>query len=392
MLEEDREKTSKIRKTMEKEGLDVLVLHLTEDIVYGSGYWPFQGSSYLMLFLDAEPALVCHAHEEPYPETGWVKDVKYFPGETPESFPSEEAVRKKLIETAEERKVAKGTMGFEGSMEFVSTSFLRHKVQVSGIPSQKFLETTFPDFTLRDASAMIYKLRSVKTQKEIEQMKLVNRIADSGMETFRSELSAGKTEFELAAEVERAVTLNGFRNKKTDRVVAFAFVMSGPRSVEAYKYYDVHTTKKIRRGEPVLLELNVCVDGYWADLSHTYGIGLSKNHRKLIEDVRQANDVGVKAAGAGARAAEVNNIAYDHLKAAGYQKYFRHRLGHGIGCIVHELPALHVASDDMLETGMVFSIEPGIYVPGFGGIRMEDNVLATESGGFRLSHYSKELT
>ena len=180
-------------------------------------------------------------------------------------------------------------------------------------------------------------------------------------------------------------------NSRAERVVACAFVASGRSTAQAYKYVVGNTRRKMRRGDLVMLELDVVVDGYSSDTTRTFVVGKpNKRQSQLLEAVLDAESSAVAAIKPGVRAAAIAQVSIDVIKKHGLSDYLVHRLGHGIGVAVHEpIPALHVESKDVLEPGMVHSVEPGIYGDKIGGIRIEDDILDTATGSRYLSEFPR---
>ncbi|HID91139.1 TPA: M24 family metallopeptidase, partial [Candidatus Bathyarchaeota archaeon] len=230
------------------------------------------------------------------------------------------------------------------------------------------------------------------TEVEIGKVRLANDVAIRALERAREAIKEGVRESEIAAEAEKAVYVAGTGyGKRAKRERGFAFVMSGPNSSKAWYPFNISTGRRVRRGDIVLLELNVCVDGYWSDLTRTWVLGRpdgkqSAIHAALIE----AQDAAVDAARDGALASEVDRVARDVIEREGYGRYFPHRLGHGIGLRAHEPPDLHPASKDVLRERMTHTVEPGVYTAGYG-IRVEDDVLVTKGGALIISRYDRSL-
>ena len=172
-------------------------------------------------------------------------------------------------------------------------------------------------------------------------------------------------------------------------VVACAFVASGPATAEAYKYVIGNGRRLMRRGDLVMLELDVVADGYSSDTTRTFVVGKpSKKQKELLNAVLDAETSAISAIEPEVSAAEIARISIETIGRHGLSAYLVHRLGHGIGVGVHEpIPALHIESKDILMPGMVHSVEPGIYSPKFGGIRIEDDILDTDRGAVYLSNF-----
>ena len=165
--------------------------------------------------------------------------------------------------------------------------------------------------------------------------------------------------------------------------------MSGRNSADAYKTYNVSTENKLKMGDLVLVELNVNVEGYWSDTTRVYVLGTpTEKQKEFFDVVIEAQQTAIDRIEDGVPASEVNEAAFDIVKKHGLTQYVRHRLGHGTGCGLHEpIPAIHHASKHILRANMVHSVEPGLYDPDVGGVRIEDMVLDTKHGAERLNKY-----
>lgn len=384
----DDEKRTKLREMMQGDGLDALLFRLPEDIVYASGYWPFFGASYLYYPVDGETSILAHEGEEEYARKSWVKDVEPYHWETLSSVGSYLDAALPFL-----RQRLKGGMkvGVEISDEYLVSTYNRREAWAVGVPTINYLRERFDGVQFVDVVPQLQRLQGIKTQKEIQILRVVNQLADIGMEAFHEAIKAGRTEAQVAGEVEAAVTGEGTGHGGAQRVIVMAFVMSGVNTAEAYRMFNVHTSKKLRRGDPVLIELNVCADGYWSDVTRVYFVGRPSSTEKAVFDaVLESEQAAIDASKEGARASEVNDVAFGVLRRSGYGSYIKHRVGHGIGCHLHEgIPALHPVSRDVLQAGMVHSVEPGVYIPGKLGVRIEDMVLDKKNGPELLTSYSR---
>ena len=390
LAREDKDKTSRLRKRMESEGLEAAIFRLPENVVYVSGYWPFYGLCYVFFPLDGEPSIITIADEEPHVKKGWIKDLHLLGVESVDKFADSVNDAFKVIgRLAEEKNLTHKAIGYEGSMELFSTNYQRRELWSVGVPFYEGLRRTLPEAQIRDIAGLLYDLRSIKTPNELSVLKIVNKIADMGLEAFHNAIQEGRREIDVQAIVEHEVVSKGVGYAGVERVLAIAFVMSGKNSAEAYKMYNMSTEKKLKRGDLVLIELNVNAEGYWSDTTRTYVLGVpSEEQKRLLDAVIEAQRVAVEKIKDGVSAAEVNDTAVEVVRRHGLEKYLKHRLGHGIGCSMHEpIPALHHASTHILRANMVHSVEPGLYDPDLGGVRMEDMVLDTEHGAERLNKY-----
>lgn len=240
------------------------------------------------------------------------------------------------------------------------------------------------DVELSAEPDLVRKIRMIKDDDEIKLMKRAGALADAGMEAIRDCLREGIGENEVAAEAAYAMRKHGAD------ALAFPFiVVSGPRS--AYPHGGV-TERKIKSGEFVTVDMGASYKEYKTDITRTFIVGTPSEKQKTIyETVLEANLTALDKIREGVSCADVHNTAMGVIEKAGYGDYFIHGLGHGVGLEVHEGPSLGKTSKDVLAAGNVVTDEPGIYIHGFGGVRIEDTVLVTKSDPERLTKTPKEL-
>ena len=316
LMKEDREKTARLRKVMENEGLDVLILRLAEDVVYVSGYWPLYGLSCVFFPLDDEPSIITITDEELHAKRSWIKDVHLVNVESLDRLgdPVKDAFN--IIRgLAEDKKLANKVIGYEGSMELLSTNYQRRELWSVGLPFYQALRDAFPRAETRDISPLMFDMRSIKTPNEIDMMKIVNRIADIGLEAFHKAIRDGMREVDVQAIVEHELITKGVGYCGVERLVPLAFVMSGRNSADAYKTYNVSTENKLKMGDLVLVELNVNVEGYWSDTTRVYVLGTpTEKQKKLFDVVIEAQQAAIDRIEDSVPASEVNEAAFDIVK------------------------------------------------------------------------------
>jgi len=246
------------------------------------------------------------------------------------------------------------------------------------------LQERFENMELKASSDLVWNMRRVKDSTEQKLMRRAGELADIGMEAIRNRLEDGMREHDVAAEASYAMMRSGAEG------IAFSFIVaSGPRS--AYPHAGV-TEKRIRKGDFVTVDLGATYKEYRSDLTRTFIIGEpSEKQAEMYEAVLRANEEALPEIRDGAKGSEVDKVARNIIEEAGYGEYFVHSLGHGVGLEVHEPPSLSKTSEDVLKGGNVVTDEPGIYIPGFGGVRIEDTVLTTASGPARLTRFDKSL-
>ncbi len=383
-------KLGRVREAMRQERLEALILRIPENVTYLSSAWCGRGLSYLVFPLEKDPILI-HPGGETLPPT-WVQDVRFYKPENYEHLGSAlemgtDCVRKALSDLG----INSGTVGVEQGWELVLGTPLRYEMNVLGEKTLATLKQKLAGHNFKDASPLLVKCRSIKTEEEVKALRKANRVARIGLETFRTNLKPKLTEVELSSRIEYDIITEGVLKHSAHRVVACAYVASGPLTAEAYKYVIGNTKRKMRRGDLVMLELDVVVDGYCSDTTRTFTVGKpSKQQRMLLEAVLDSERTSIEAIEPEVSAAEIARTSIEVIQRHGLSAYLVHRLGHGIGVSVHEpIPALHIESKDILQPGMVHSVEPGIYGHKIGGIRIEDDILDTVKGAEYLSNFPR---
>jgi Xaa-Pro aminopeptidase len=215
---------------------------------------------------------------------------------------------------------------------------------------------------------IVWELRKVKDEEELELMRKAGKLTSEGMKVAYEVIKPGIKEYEAAAEIEHAMRKGGSWGTAFETILA-----SGVRS--AFPHGGC-TDKEIREGDLVVVDVGAAYKYYRSDMTRTIVAGKPSNKQiKLYEVVKEAQEKAFQVVKPGAKAKEIDNTARKIIKEAGYGEYFVHGLGHGVGLEVHEPPTLNLESKDKLTTGNVVTIEPGIYIIGFGGVRIEDTVL-----------------
>jgi Xaa-Pro aminopeptidase len=226
-------------------------------------------------------------------------------------------------------------------------------------------------------------LRVVKSPDEIEHLRAAGAAVDRVVDRLAAMRFTGRCEQELATAVARMTVDEG------SDAATFQIVASGPNSASPHHESG---PRPIEQGDSVVVDFGGKVGGYCSDTTRTFHVGEpSAEYREVYSVVRAAQQAGVEAARPGVPAEDVDAAARKVIADAGYGAYFIHRLGHGIGLDVHEDPYLVAGNASPLEPGMTFSVEPGIYLPGRFGIRIEDIVACTPDGAERLNRSDHEL-
>ncbi len=247
----------------------------------------------------------------------------------------------------------------------------------------KFISEQFVG-SVRVLEHIVEELRQVKEAHELERIEAAARLTDRAFDHILGMVAPGLTEREVALELEFFMRRNG-----SDDIAFEPIVASGPNSARPHAGVS---DRVIGSGEFLKLDFGARSRGYCSDMTRTVVVGSALDrHREIYEAVRAANEVGVAAVRAGVPGKDVDTAARESLTAAGFGEYFTHGLGHGVGLDIHEIPTLGQRSHDSLRTGAVVTIEPGVYIPGFGGVRIEDLVAVEERGCRVLSSSPRDL-
>ncbi len=378
----DLERVARLRKIMAEEKIDVLLLRLPENVLYATGYWPVIGASLAVFPANGDATLIMPFSELDYAAAGWVADQRTFRFINMQALANPTAQTQALLrDLAAEKGFANAVIGYEGNFELVAGNNVAAEARVVTVATIHAFQAALPKAKFMDATNAIKKSRLVKSKMEIEQIRITNEVASMGYAAAREMIAAGVREAEIAGAVEGRIYGRGVGYKNVTRARGYCFVMSGVNSVNSWRPFCVSTDKRLAWGEPVLVELDAMTNGYFNDLTRTFFVGApNAQAKKVFDAVQEAVNTVIAASKPGVRCADLDAIARKVIARAGFGEYFNHQLGHGVGLQFHEPPTLHPASNDVLEEGMVFAIEPAIYIPGFGGVRLEENLAVTKTG------------
>ena len=225
----------------------------------------------------------------------------------------------------------------------------------------------------RALSELIGEIRVIKTPEQIEKVIEAQRIAERGFEHMLDFIREGVTEKEIQLELDYFMLRNGAEGLSFDTIA-----LSGANTAMPH---GIPTDKPVKRGEFVLMDFGALADGWHSDMTRTVALGEpSEKMREVYDIVLKAQAAGINAARAGIKGCELDKVARDYIAAHGYGEYFGHSLGHGVGMEIHEAPTASPTCENVLEDGMIVTVEPGIYIEGEFGVRIEDFVVIRENG------------
>jgi len=383
----DTVKLDRVRTMMAAEGLDTLVVRAPDNVCYLTNYWPMKGYDVAIVPLEGDPTLlVMEPQYEEAQSTAWTADVRPFPFYDPDD-PRPPALRAQghCLELLRERGA--GRVGLERSQGTQAAD------RMVGEPTV-FWSGWFDGFDavaseVLDAAPLLARARAIKTEQEIERLRLANELATLAMEHVREHIRPGMRESEVGAMFEGHVHSVGTGYQgKVALARAFTLVWSGP----GIRTFTATGDRPVLADEPTLLEIWVCADGYWSDLTKNACPGtLRAEYDELLDGLLEVYAAAVAHVRPGADLAELDTLIRDGIAGLGYPGQPSHPVCHGVGARAHEPPFAHRAAPIEIAEGMVLAIEPAAYWPGGGGLRLEDNFLVTAAGSERLSHYPDDF-
>lgn len=373
-----------------EERLDALVCSLPMNVLLLSGYWPVVGTGVALALPDGAVYLLVPEDEKELAAHGRADRIETFhPSSLDKLTTAAEAIAHPLHELARNFLNAPARIGFEQGEITEPASYANiHIYQGSTL---EILKRAFPSATPVAADDLLANLRCLKTTDELAGIAVASQIAATAFHHGAAHLRAGMTELEAADCFQAPLSTRVPKSLNVQRAGGFTFCMSGANSAQAYGAYARSRSKRIEQGELVLVHCNSYADGYWTDITRTYVIGNPEDRQvEMYEAVFTARDAALREVAAGRKASDVDKAARSVLQQRGFGSNFKHSTGHGIGFSAinpNARPRLHPKSDDTLELGMVFNIEPAVYIQGYGGIRHCDMIAITEIGPQILTEF-----
>jgi Xaa-Pro dipeptidase len=390
----DEARIQRMKDQMRAEGLDYLIVRIAENVLYTTGYWPVLGASMAVVPLDGEPTILYVEGEQEFVTDGWVQDARaYKLGDLEHLADPARDVARMLKDLWKEKGYnPQGTVGYEGSFELVAANNISAEARVFAPCSLDLLRSALPQARLADASHALRKARMVKSPLEIELIRTACEVGALGCAAARERMTPGVTEAEVSAAVEGRMYGQGVGYKGVRRARGYGFAMSGPNSTLAWRPFCIASDRKLEHGDVVLLELDGLADGYFFDVTRTMSVGAPTGRAQEVWGiVNEALDAALNTIQPGTPAGELTRAARQVITHQGHGAHLMHAVGHGVGLQLHEPPSLHPQSQELLKEGMTLAVEPAIYIPGWGGVRIEETVVVTKDGYESLSTYTRSL-
>lgn len=392
-MKRDTERVRRIRAALEEKQIDAFVCALPSNVLLLSGYWPVVGPSVAIATRGGEIILIVPEDEKSLAENGWADEVITFShGLLDEKISNAiDNLQAPLIRTITRLNLfSRGVLGCEDKAEFQPASYAA--MYFPDLSFHKLLHETFPQTRIVSADKILSGFRAQLTSDEIERVCLVCEMAERAFLHGAELLREGLKETDVTHLFRTSLTT---LPENVQRADGFVYCMSGENSFEAYANFQRSRSRKIQHGDLVLVHCNSYADGFWTDIVRTFCVGEpNEKQRKMFDAIFQARAAAISVVRPGMAASGVDRAARQTMKEHGFEKEFRHATGHGVGfaAINHNaLPRIHPKSRDVLETGMVFNIEPGIYIEGFGGMCHCDMVVVTDNGAEILTPFQNTL-
>jgi len=384
----DDAKLDRVRGLMAAHELDALVVRAPDNVLYLTNYWGMKGYDAAIFPREGEPTLFALEPQQADAErTSWTRDMRLFAGYDPrDPRPPQMRCYDEVIAVLKER-------GLTDKVAIELNNPSQAADRMVGEPTV-YTQSYFELFrqncgNLTDAMPLLIDCRAIKTEQEVERMRLANELAAAAMEYTREHMRVGIKESEAGAMFEGFVHGVGVGYKgKVEMARAFTLVWSGP----GIRTFTATGDRPVKENEPTLFEIWVAADGYWTDLTKNVCLGdLTPEYQKHTDLLLAVFNEAVSIAREGTPLPEIDKLIRARISEGGYPGQPSHPVCHGIGARAHEPPYAHQAGGGVVRKGMVLSIEPGAYWPGGGGLRIEDCFHITADANEKLCTYPDDF-
>jgi len=385
-----RDRRASITRLLHDANLSAAVCCRPPNVLACTGYWPVVGNSLALVTADGGSALIVPEDEKDLSGSASVDEIFTYEAASLENLkPVTERIAEPLRKAADRLGCARARFGHDAGPCVVPATYVG--TYDFGVTLPDMLGDTLQAAAVSDVSLQMARVRAALTDSELRMVQAACHAAAAGFTATRAQLESGTTERETARALSTAI--GAACNEP--RAHAFGFCMSGPNSANAYRAYQLPTSRALDKNDVALLHTNSVVGGFWTDISRTYRIGNPPPRvRTVQETVLEATRAALDAIRPGVSASAVDRAARAILEKAGWGKEFRHATGHGVGfaAIDHNAyPRLHPQSNDILEEGMVFNVEPAAYFPESFGVRQCNMVAVTARGCDLLTPFDNDM-
>lgn len=387
------QRLEQLKSLFAREGYHALLCRLPQHVLLFTGYQPVLGNSFCLISLnpahELELRLAVPVDERDLVPPGIALEVETFAEETMTYIGDTlDAVREPLGKLLHAAKLGEGAVvGIEGGRTPIIPAYTQ--VGIPGSETRDLLHLLLLGGEFRDATSLLDELSAIKTEDELAAIRRSEAVACQGFAAAREAIRVGATEANVSAATYAALLRVGYAAPGAHHVQPSVHVMAGPRAALAYRAFNLTSNATIREGDTVTVQMEIGVNGYWAELTRTFFAGsISEEWRRAHQACVAAQDAALQQICDGAPARSVDAAARQVMEQAGFGAAFKHGLGHGFGfqAINHAAaPVLHPASHAVLHTGMVHNMEPAVYLDGKGGLRLNDNVAVRPDGHELLS-------
>ena len=363
MVSNDPERVQRIRDALKSDGLDAVLCALPAYVLMLSGYCPVVGESLCVATGDGKRILLVPEDEEELARRGHADEIKTYQPATLDNIQSPiEAAAEGLKKIFASNGLTCARTGYE--LGPVSQPTTYSALNLFGGSIVPLLRTATPASALAPADEMLARLAAVKTPREVERIRISCEIASRGFQRGRAGLRLGISEASAAELFRCHFAADGVARPNVARADGFAWCMSGRNSAQASAAYARSRDSHLARHDFVLIHANSHADGYWTDITRTYVLGAAEERQlKLYEAIFSARAAALAAIRPGVRGCDVDRAAREVLRSRGLAEAFRHSTGHGVGfsaISANARPRIHPQSEEVLEEGMVFNVEPAV--------------------------------
>jgi Xaa-Pro aminopeptidase len=368
---------------MESAGLDAIICGMPPYVLMLTGYWPVVGQSIAVATSEGKVGILAPKDEEEFARDGWADELEFF--ESPKAggvIDLVEAMRPPFTSLLSRLGLTNGKIGYESRGAQIPSPYA--SVHAFNEDIKRLLIACLPFATLADHELLLANLASRKSPSEIERIQIACDIAERAFKWGREKVQAEMSELHIAANFRMPLSVGGVGYKEIKRADGFTYCMSGANGGKAEAAFQISSHKAVAQGETILVHCNSYADGFWTDITRTYVLGSpDKEAERALSAVKLASSAALNAIKAGALPSDIDAAGRQVLEQHGFGESAGSATGHEVGfqAISHAaMPIIQPQSNKPLEVGMVFNVEPGIYIPGKLGIRHCDMVAVTDSG------------